>query len=124
MSKPTSKVIQISTTSASTAGSSLLIHHSHVLTALCEDGSIWECKCADKKWEQILEPHKPSQPIVPMPGSRWRKKSSAAKVLVNCIFFEDERLFIAYDETEEELLEDFLKLYEPAQEATNGGSND
>jgi hypothetical protein len=55
--KPTSKVIQISTT---------MIEYEDLLllTALCEDGSIWQLY--NGKWVDVLEAPKPAAPTIPI----------------------------------------------------------
>lgn len=103
--KPTSKVIQISTTA---------LDGREFLTVLCEDGSIWERwkSC----WECILEAPKPTAPIIPMPNSRWKK--DGWEFTVSSIFSEQDRIMVRYcdgKEIYEEELEIFLKLYEPLE---------
>lgn len=51
--KPTSKVIQISTTTLPEVPQ--VSAPCFFLTALCEDGSIWERFTTDKTWHCILE---------------------------------------------------------------------
>lgn len=61
MTKPTSKVIQISSTQCPDG--------LPIRTALCNDGSVWELYRG--QWERVLEPHQSAQPSIPMPGNRW-----------------------------------------------------
>lgn len=109
--KPTSKVIQISTT---------MIEYEDLLllTALCEDGSIWQLY--NGKWECILEAPKPAAPTIPIPGSWWIKGKE--KVYVSGLYVEDKDSGVLVSlsgdndiDCFEEDLETFLKLYKPLE---------
>ena len=103
MNKPSSKVIQISSASTASEGASSY----YILTALCEDGSVWESY--QGKWICLLEA--PAQPKSDLPevGSRWNSVIYGPEIEIEKV--EDGRVYPkGYSSV---ALRSFLKCYEP-----------
>jgi hypothetical protein len=106
--KPSSKVIQILTNI--TEEISMVRPFCFTITALCEDGSIWQKYNVDS-WHCILEA--PTQPKSDLPevGSRWRNKEchSLELTVVEGVRFE----LISSKLRNSMSAQDFLNIYEP-----------
>ena len=107
MTKPSSKVIQIAPSG----------HQNGRLAILCEDGSVWETCLeswgANYKWVCILEPHQPAQPSIPVPGSRWVRKSDQFEITIKEVTSNVKGCHVDWGASYGIDLQDFLERYEP-----------
>jgi hypothetical protein len=84
---------------------------------LCEDGSVWGLYNEKSDWECILQSgdEKHTQINYPTCGSRWIKNNYGYEVEVYRAALEDKKTIISFvtddGEDDEEVLEDFLKLF-------------
>ena len=123
--EPTSKVIQISTDILKIQDGVIGFTTTKLctqITALCDDGSIWLTnnmeKALGESWYCILEAPKPTAPIIPIPGSWWKK--GREKVQVSEVYFSglDTDIFVNYSDAEDyhhEKLETFLEMFKPLE---------
>ena len=111
--KPTSKVIQILTNI--TEEIATVRPSCFAITALCEDGSIWQKNNVDS-WTCILEA--PIQPKNDLPsvGSKWKRKFNNNSTITSFVITHGESVTFMDEDSgcsQNYDLEDFLKYYEP-----------
>jgi hypothetical protein len=116
---PTSKVVQISTSAVENCNET----QTHMITtALCEDGSIWQCRLGYAGWYCILEETKPTARNIPIPGSWWLKGKEKAQVAGVYMELENQLVVsFCYEngDDQEEYLEIFMKVFEPVEAVDN-----